>query len=99
VRGFGDARTEVADGSSGSGTFEPLLAGDRQRQNHVAKARNPLQRGALKSVSRELPGVALAAFAGRVYRLCVNRCVRVSEFSEAHSGRTKDVAKTLTEWT
>jgi hypothetical protein len=27
------------------GTFEPLPAGDRQREKHVAKARNPLQRG------------------------------------------------------
>jgi hypothetical protein len=26
-----------------AGTFEPLLAGDRQRQKHVAKARNSLK--------------------------------------------------------
>jgi hypothetical protein len=26
-----------------SGTLEPLLAGDRQTENRVAKARNPLQ--------------------------------------------------------
>jgi hypothetical protein len=25
-------------------TIEPLLAGDRQREKHVAKAHNPLQR-------------------------------------------------------
>jgi hypothetical protein len=29
-------------------TFEPLLAGDRQKQKRVAKARNPLQRGAFE---------------------------------------------------
>jgi hypothetical protein len=28
-----------------SGTFEPLLGGDRQNENCVAKAHNPLQRG------------------------------------------------------
>jgi hypothetical protein len=26
------------------GTFEPLLAGDRQKKKRVAKARNPLQK-------------------------------------------------------
>jgi hypothetical protein len=29
-------------------TFEPLLAGDRQRQKRMAKARNPLQRSAVE---------------------------------------------------
>jgi hypothetical protein len=28
-----------------SGIFEPLLAGDRQREKRVAEAHNPLQRG------------------------------------------------------
>ena len=27
------------------GTFEPLLAGDRQKQKRMAKARSPLQKG------------------------------------------------------
>jgi hypothetical protein len=38
-------RDEEAEDIGDSGTFEPLLAGDRQRQNRVAKARNPLQSG------------------------------------------------------
>jgi hypothetical protein len=37
---------EVED--SHSGTFEPLLAGDRQKEKRVAKARNPLQRGSFE---------------------------------------------------
>jgi hypothetical protein len=53
---------------------EPLLAGDRQRQNRVAKARNPLQRGASKSVCRELTSVVLAGLGERMYRLRMNRC-------------------------
>jgi hypothetical protein len=44
-----------------AGTFEPLLAGDRQRPKCVAKLPNPLQSGFVKSVCRELPPVALAA--------------------------------------
>jgi hypothetical protein len=30
-----------------SGTFEPLLGGDRRKEKCVAKPHNPLQRGAL----------------------------------------------------
>jgi hypothetical protein len=33
---------------SNFGTFEPWLAGDRQKEKRVAKARNPLQRGAFE---------------------------------------------------
>jgi hypothetical protein len=51
----------------------------------------------LKSVCRELPRVALAAAAGRMYRLRMNRCVQALEKFGAHSERTKDVAATLTE--
>jgi hypothetical protein len=39
---------EEAEDTSHSGTFEPLLAGDRQRKKRVAKARNPLQRGSFE---------------------------------------------------
>jgi hypothetical protein len=39
--------SETAEDIGLSGTFEPLLAGDRQTENGVAKARNPLQRGVL----------------------------------------------------
>jgi hypothetical protein len=39
---------ENAEDSSHSGTFEPLLAGDRQKQKRVAKARNALQMGAFE---------------------------------------------------
>jgi len=38
-------RDDEAEDISRSGTFEPLLAGDRQKEKRVAKARNPLQRG------------------------------------------------------
>jgi hypothetical protein len=31
-----------------SGTFEPLLGGDRQKEKRMAKARNPLQRGSFE---------------------------------------------------
>jgi hypothetical protein len=31
-----------------SGTSRPLLAGDRQKEKRVAKARNPLQRGSFE---------------------------------------------------
>jgi hypothetical protein len=43
--GVKDERTEDIGRAR---TFEPLLAGDRQRQKHVAKARNPLQRSAFE---------------------------------------------------
>jgi hypothetical protein len=36
---------ESAEDTSHFGTFEPLLAGDRQKEKRVAKAHNPLQRG------------------------------------------------------
>jgi hypothetical protein len=42
----------------------------------VAKARNALRSGVLKSVCREVPRVALSAPEGRVYRLRMNRCVQ-----------------------
>jgi hypothetical protein len=58
-----------------SGTFEPWLAGDRQTEKHVAKARIRCQEGALKSVCREMPRAALAAREGRVYRLRMNHDV------------------------
>jgi hypothetical protein len=58
-----------------SGTFEPLLGGDRQTEKRVAKARIRCQEQALKSVCRELPRAALAACEGRVYRLRMNRGV------------------------
>jgi hypothetical protein len=35
---------ESVEGFSHSGTFEPWLGGDRQKEKRVAKARNPLQR-------------------------------------------------------
>jgi hypothetical protein len=38
--------TEETAAVGRSGTFEPLLAGDRQKQKHVAKAHDPLQSGA-----------------------------------------------------
>ena len=38
----------MADDIGRARTFEPLLAGDRQRQKRVAKARNPLQRSAFE---------------------------------------------------
>jgi hypothetical protein len=38
---------EVKD-ISHSGTSRPLLAGDRQKEKRVAKARNPLQRGSFE---------------------------------------------------
>ena len=60
----------------GSEAFEPWLGGDRQRAGSVAKARNPLQGGFLKSVCREVPRAALAAAGVRVYRLRMNRCVQ-----------------------
>jgi hypothetical protein len=66
----------AAEAGGGSGTFEPWLGGDRQRVKGVAKARNPLQGGFLKSVCREVPSVALAARVERVYRLRMNRCVQ-----------------------
>jgi len=56
--------------------FEPLLAGDRQKEKRVAKRAIRCKRRPLKSVCRELPGVALAASVGRVYRLRMNRCVQ-----------------------
>jgi hypothetical protein len=44
------------------GTFEPLLAGDRQIETRVAKADiRCKQKDALRSVCRELHRVALAA--------------------------------------
>jgi hypothetical protein len=67
---------ERIEGIGGSRSLEPLLAGDRQMRERVAKATNPLQTGRLetgglkrmdwKSVSRELPDVALVASRGRV---------------------------------
>jgi len=42
------SKTKRLNNVSYSGTFEPLLDGDRQRENHVAKAHNPLQRGSLE---------------------------------------------------
>jgi hypothetical protein len=39
---------EEAEDVSFCGTFEPLLSGDRQKEKHVAKARNPLQRCSLE---------------------------------------------------
>jgi hypothetical protein len=59
-----------------SGTFEPLPVGDRQTEKRMAKARIRCQEGALKSVCRELLRATLAASAGRVYRLRMNRCVQ-----------------------
>jgi hypothetical protein len=41
-------KEERAEDIGRSRTFEPLLAGDRQRQKRVAKARNPLQRSAVE---------------------------------------------------
>jgi hypothetical protein len=38
--------TEDAAAIGRSGTFEPLLGGDRQNEKRMAKARNPLRRGA-----------------------------------------------------
>jgi hypothetical protein len=37
-------RDENAEDIGHPGTFEPLLAGDRQKEKRVAKARNPLQK-------------------------------------------------------
>jgi hypothetical protein len=42
------SRDENADDISHSGTFEPLLGGDRQKQKRVAKARNALQKGSFE---------------------------------------------------
>jgi hypothetical protein len=42
------SRDENAEDISHSGTFEPLLAGDRQKQKRVAKARNALQKGSFE---------------------------------------------------
>jgi hypothetical protein len=67
---------EQVEGIGHSGTFEPLLAGDRQKEMDVAKRAIRCKRRPLKSVCRELPGVALAASVGRVYRLRMNRCVQ-----------------------
>ena len=39
---------EAAEAGGDSGTFEPLLGGDRQREKRVAKARNPLQSGSVE---------------------------------------------------
>jgi hypothetical protein len=39
---------QKAEGIGRSRSFEPLLAGDRQRQKRVAKARNPLQNGCIE---------------------------------------------------
>ncbi len=41
-------KTKRLNKISYSGTFEPLLGGDRQREKHVAKAHNPLQRGSVE---------------------------------------------------
>jgi len=41
-------KQERADDIGRARTFEPLLAGDRQRQKRMAKARNPLQRSAFE---------------------------------------------------
>jgi hypothetical protein len=38
-------RTEAAHDISHSGTFEPLLGGDRQKEKRVAKGHDPLQKG------------------------------------------------------
>jgi hypothetical protein len=43
--GGAGVQREEAETIGYSGTFEPLLAGDRQREKRVAKAHNPLQRG------------------------------------------------------
>jgi hypothetical protein len=40
---------EQTEDISQRGTFEPLLAGDRQKQKRVAKALNPLQKGPVES--------------------------------------------------
>jgi hypothetical protein len=40
--------TEDAAAIGRSGTFEPLLRGDRQKEKRMAKARNPLQRSAFE---------------------------------------------------
>jgi hypothetical protein len=67
---------ERVEGIGPSGTFEPLHAGDRQKEMRVAKRAIRCKKRLLKSVCRELPGVALAASVGRVYRLRMNRCVQ-----------------------
>jgi hypothetical protein len=41
-------QARTADDIGRCRTFEPLLAGDRQKQKRVAKARNPLQRSAFE---------------------------------------------------
>jgi hypothetical protein len=41
-------RGEEAEDVGLSRSFEPLLAGDRQKQKRVAKARNPLQKGSFE---------------------------------------------------
>jgi hypothetical protein len=39
---------ECVEDLSHFGIFEPLLAGDTQKEKRVAKARNPLQRGSFE---------------------------------------------------
>jgi hypothetical protein len=41
-------RTEVAEDTSHSRTFEPLPGGDRQTEMRVAKGRDPLQKGSFE---------------------------------------------------
>jgi hypothetical protein len=43
------------------GTFEPLPAGDRQRQARMSKSQYSVAKRVLKSVCRELPPITLAA--------------------------------------
>jgi hypothetical protein len=74
--------SEGIEDTSHSGTFEPWLGGDRQMKKRVAKTHIPCQEGALKSVWRELPRVALVAGGSRMTLLRAG----VATFFGAHSG-------------
>src|SRR2546430_14206621 len=56
-----------------SGTSRPLLAGDRQKEKRVAKARNPLQRGPLEVVFWGLDRGEVAGGGGSGYGLVGGR--------------------------